>query len=425
MKTRFLDFIKRKQLFGQEEPILVAVSGGADSMVLASLLLDCGYEIAVAHCNFQLRAKDSIKDENHVRDWCAANGVPFHLKRVETKDLTRNSSHSTQMVAREERYSFFNQLMDDHGYAVTALAHHADDRIETILINVLRGTGIRGLSGMNAIRDNFARPLLFATKNEILEYADTKSIVFRHDASNDTTDYKRNWVRLNLLPILRMVDPETDVKLNDFGKRVESSLNEYAIWTENQLASLMGGENRIDINILKHHPAPFTILKEALAPFGFSSAQVFEALDLLNSNSGAEIQSKNTRLTRNRDHLLISSADQDRQPPQLVFEELTSTLSDIAHSQKDMILIDSDKVNRDNLIIRNWKTGDRFKPLGMNGWKKLSDYFIDQKFSVPQKQEAWLLADNENIIWIIGHRLDDRFKVTETTKNILRISVKQ
>ena len=194
--------------------ILVAVSGGVDSMVLASMLFEEGFPIGIAHCNYQLRGADSDADEKLVRNWCAEHNVPFHLKKVNTNKLATESNSSIQMVAREERYLFFEELMTDHGYVATALAHHANDRVESLIMNVLRGTGFRGLQGMPSKRDKFIRPLLSVTKDEIREYAKLNNVLFREDASNSKTDYQRNWVRLRVLPMLQAHNENTTEQNN-------------------------------------------------------------------------------------------------------------------------------------------------------------------------------------------------------------------
>ncbi|MFM1875027.1 MAG: tRNA lysidine(34) synthetase TilS [Bacteroidota bacterium] len=404
------------------KPILVAVSGGVDSMVLASLLLESGYSIALAHCNYQLRGADSDEDEALVRKWCAEHNIPFHLKKVETKRLVEDSNSSIQMVARDERYRFFQELMTEYGYATTALAHHANDRVESLLMNVLRGTGFRGLQGMPSKRDNYIRPLLGFTKDEIREYAQLDDIPFREDASNAETYYQRNWIRLKVLPMLRASKPDAFEKLLQLCKRTESELPNYEKWIKERHEEIQIA-NGISIEKLQQSKAAFTLLKELLEPKGFSSDQVFEVLEILNSISGTEVSSETHRVLKDRDGLLVSQLNQGESQPTLRFEILDRNQVQSLKTEANVALLDADKINRSELKIRKWQQGDKFKPLGMKGWKLLSDFFIDQKLSVQEKERTWLLTYQNEIVWVIGMRLDNRFKVTDSTQKVLNISV--
>ncbi|MDP6909225.1 MAG: tRNA lysidine(34) synthetase TilS, partial [Flavobacteriales bacterium] len=258
MESEFAAYIEKSGLLSPKDQILVAVSGGVDSMVLATVLNSLGYHIALAHCNYQLRGEDSDVDEELVKNWALEREIPFHSRRIDTKRLVQESTRSTQMVAREERYRFFEELMDEHGYVATALAHHQDDRLESLLMNVLRGTGIRGFVGMPVRRDRYIRPLLFASKKEIREYAVSNQIPFRDDISNQQVVYKRNWVRLRLLPMLRQVHPNIDKDLLRFSKAVEKELPNYHNWKEKESQKLAtgNGQHHISVSRLKAHKYP-------------------------------------------------------------------------------------------------------------------------------------------------------------------------
>lgn len=417
------------------KPILVAVSSGVDSMVLASLLLESGYAVAIAHCNYQLRGIDSDADEVLVENWCSKQNIPFHLNKVQTKQLTEDSTSSIQMVAREERYSFFEKLMDEYDYPATALAHHANDRVESLLMNVLRGTGFRGFQGMPAKRDNYVRPLLGFTKEEIREYAKLKNVPFREDASNQKTHYQRNWVRLRLLPMLRAYDESSFDKLIGFAEWAESEYRNYETWVEQQRGEITT-ENGISIEKLQQSNAPFTLLKELLEPTGFNSGRVSEVMDIVDSNSGAEVLSESHRVLKNRDELLISELNEKEHKPTLRFETMGRGELKSLKTESNVALLDMSSVGAygntsetktsvtefPNFQLRKWKQGDKFKPLGMNGWKLLSDFFIDQKLSVIQKNKVWLLTCRGEIVWVVGMRLDNRFKVTDSTQKVLKIS---
>ncbi|MBI1287414.1 MAG: tRNA lysidine(34) synthetase TilS [Flavobacteriales bacterium] len=422
MQNRFSESMQKFGFPNSGNPILVGVSGGVDSMVLASMLLENGYAIAVAHCNYQLRGEASDADETLVKNWCAQRNVPFHSKRIETQKLAEESKASIQMVAREERYRFFQKLTDEYGYAATALAHHANDRVESLILNVLRGTGFRGLQGMPSKRVGYIRPLLGLTKDEIRDYAKEKGVPFREDASNAQTYYQRNWVRLRLLPMLAAKDETAFSKLLQLCERAENQLPNYERWVQMNLSELES-DNGISIHKLKESNAPFTLLKELLEPNGFSSDQVFEVLDILNSMSGSEVCSDTHRVLKDRETLIISELNTHENPPKLQFEVLDRSEVKSLNTEPNVALIDAATIKQENFKLRHWQQGDRFKPLGMKGWKLLSDFFIDEKLSVTEKGNVWLLTHRNEIVWVVGMRLDDRFKVTDSTQKILRVHI--
>lgn len=405
--------------------ILVAVSGGIDSMVLVSLLHESGFDLAVAHCNYQLRGVESDTDEELVRSWCLQKNVPLYVKKVQTQQLVDETNSSIQMVARDERYDFFETLMDEHNFAATALAHHANDRIESLLINVLRGTGIRGLQGMPSTRGKFIRPLIRFQKSDIRVFAQQEKIPFRDDKSNLETYYQRNWVRLRLLPMLQQADPKAVEKLKLLCERTEDELPNYEDWLAQNLSFKDFENDGLTIKKIKKLEVPFTYLKELLGPVGFSSEQVFELLGMLDSDSGAEIRSQSHRIIKDRERILIQRLHFENQPPTLHYELVERSTLESLKTPNTIALVDANLVDRSELKLRNWKKGDRFIPLGMNGWKKLSDFFVDEKLSIIEKERVWLLTYRGEIIWVVGNRLDDRFKVAERTISVLRITLKK
>lgn len=436
MQNRFIESMQKLGFPRDAKTILVAVSGGVDSMVLASLLRESGYAVVVAHCNYQLRGVDSDADEMLVRNWCAQHNIPVHVKQVNTKRLAETSNSSVQMVAREERYSFFEELMHEHAYAATALAHHANDRVESLLMNVLRGTGFRGLQGMPSKRENYVRPLLGFTKDEIRDYAMLNEIAYQEDASNAKTDYQRNWVRLRVLPMLQASDANAFNELLQLCEWAESELPNYENWIHGRLKEIRT-DNGVSIEKLQRSNAPFTVLKELLKPKGFSSNHVFELVEILDSVSGAEVSSDTHRAIKDRDELLISELNQNEIPPKLQFEIFERSQIQTLKTESNVVLIDGDRLETSdpthntnstipqfpNFRLRRWQQGDKFKPLGMKGWKLLSDFFIDQKLSVPEKEKTWLLIHQNEIVWVIDHRLDDRFKITGSTQKVLKVMV--
>jgi tRNA(Ile)-lysidine synthase len=422
MQNRFLLALAQQGVDPGTGTVLVAASGGMDSMVLASLLQQNGYSLAVAHCNYQLRGADSDADEELVRNWCEDRSVPFHSKRVNAKELAEQSGQSVQMIARNERYQFFSELMESYDYQVTAVAHHANDQVESLLINILRGTGIRGFRGMPASRDGVIRPLLGFTKDEIQNYAVQHNVSFREDVSNQETYYLRNWVRLKLLPMLQARDNNAFRTLVDFCNRVEVALPNYEAWVQKKM-HLVKTENGISIEQLKKSKAPFTILKEILEPLGFNTDMVFEVLDILESDSGATVSSASHQVLKDRDELIISSLDGKIRKPKLKFESLSRGSLESLKVHSSIALLDAEKIDIEELELRKWQQGDKFKPLGMKGWKLLSDFFIDEKVSLLEKQQVWLLTHQNEIVWVIGHRIDDRFKVTDNTQKVLKVTL--
>ncbi len=392
-------------------------------MVLASLMHDNGFQIAVVHCNYQLRGADSDADEELVKDWCAERQTPFYLKRVQTQKLVDETNESIQMVARKVRYAFFSELMKEHGYVITALAHNLNDRIESLLINVLRGTGFRGLQGMPSQRKGIVRPLIGIGKEEIRAYAKENGIPYRDDTSNKETYYLRNWVRLRLLPMLSQFDSESLSKLQKLTERAEKEVPKYEKWVEVQLSEVTS-ENGVSIEVIQNADAPFTLLKECLKPKGFSSDQVFEVLDILDSESGKEVISETHRVVKSRNHLIVSEIELSENKPVLSFEIVDRIDVKSLRQPQNVALLDANLLgkNEDKFMLRKWKKGDRFQPLGMKGWKKLSDFLIDEKLSIIEKEQLWLLTYQNEIVWVIGYRIDDRFKVSGTTMKVLKIT---
>ncbi|MCF8460667.1 MAG: tRNA lysidine(34) synthetase TilS [Flavobacteriales bacterium] len=424
MQSKFLHSMDLFGYSGSNNRILVAVSGGADSMVLASLMHENGFQIAVAHCNYQLRGADSDVDEKLIKDWCAERQIQFYSKQVQTQKLVNETNDSIQMVARKARYEFFDELMKEYDYAITALAHNLDDRIESLLINVLRGTGFRGLQGMPSQRKGIIRPLSGISKDEIRAYAKENGISYRNDASNTETYYLRNWVRLRLIPMLNQFDSESLSKLQKLTERAEKEVPKYEKWVEVQLSEVTS-ENGLSIERIQKSEALFTLLKEFLKPKGFSSDQIFEVLDILNSESGKEVVSETHRVIKDRNQLLVSEKESSESKSVLHFEIIERSDLKSLRQPQNVALVDANLVNlnEDKLVLRKWKKGDRFQPLGMKSWKKLSDFFIDEKLSIIEKEQLWLLTYQNEIVWVVGHRIDDRFKVSAKTEKVLKISL--
>jgi tRNA(Ile)-lysidine synthase len=434
MQNKFLRAMEFSGVSNMDTPTLVAVSGGMDSMVLAALLCEIGHQIAVGHCNYQLRGSESDADAELVKNWCKEREIPFHLKNVETQKLADQTNRSIQMIARDERYAFFDVLRKEHGYGFTALAHHANDRVESLLINVLRGTGFRGLQGMPSKREGIIRPLIGVTKKELRDYAEESSVPFRNDASNLETYYQRNWVRLRLIPMLQHADAKAFDQLLKLCERAEAEIPNYENWIAENLEAWKLGKNTLSVQEIQQSKAPFTILKEFLRTKGFSSDQVFEVLSILDSVSGSQVCSGTHRVTKDRDCLIVSEIEVSEIQPKLSCELIPRSELKTLKTPINIALISANLVGvygntpisidsqNPDLQLRKWQKGDRFKPLGMKGWKKLSDFFIDEKLSILEKEQVWVLTFQSQIVWLIGKRLDDRFKISESTQKVLKVT---
>jgi len=415
--------------------ILVACSGGLDSVVLATLLQESNYEIGLAHCNFSLRGNESDGDEEFVVDLAEKWNVPVFTETFDTKKYAADRKQSTQMAARELRYLWFDEVRKDFGYDYIVTAHHADDDLETFLINISRGTGLKGLTGIPQINEYIIRPLLPFQRKDILDFAKENKLFWREDSSNKKTDYLRNKLRIEVIPQLK----ETSKDFLAAFQKTQEHLNESRKLVEDYMAlvfNLAVTENfdfiSIHIDKLKELPNTSALLYELLSPFGFSD---FIALNgLIESQSGKKIFSETHLLLKDRNVLILKELSAvERQesflipkgkeaieiPISLRFAEV----SELKKGDENQVFIDSEKLEYP-LILRKWENGDVFQPFGMKGKKKLSKFFKDEKLSLIAKENVWLLCSGQNIIWIVGMRQDENFKVTGQTKNILKIAFK-
>lgn len=416
-------------LFGKK--ILVACSGGVDSVVLAHLLKSLDFEMALAHCNFTLRGKESDGDEMFVIGLAKNMQIPIFAETFDTKAFAKDNGVSTQMAARTLRYDWFYGILKNFKYDYLLTAHHLDDDLETFFINLSRGTGINGLTGIPAINENVIRPLLPFSREEILAYAKKNNLKWREDSSNQKADYLRNKLRLEVLPIFKETN---DSLLNNFKKtqrNLEASNNlieDYMALIYNLVVSEDVDFYRIDIQKLKELPNTEALLYELLNGFGFTEWGDVSAL--LNAQTGKQLFSKTHKLLKNRNELLLSEIDFDSKDEEFIFSEKEinfpiklkiEPVESITETGKNIIYVASDKL-RFPLKIRKWKEGDSFQPFGLKGRKKLSKFFKDEKIPLIQKDKIWLLLSDEKIVWVIGYRMDDRFRVDEGTKEILRIT---
>ncbi|WP_420387107.1 tRNA lysidine(34) synthetase TilS [Roseivirga sp.] len=438
MLDRFLEFIKKHALFNEKDKLLLAVSGGVDSMVLLHLMQQTNYPFAVAHCNFQLRGNEADQDEALVRNTCEKHRIECYIKSFNTLEHASEKGISTQMAARDLRFEWFRALCHKKGYPYVALAHHQDDSIETFFINLARGTSLRGLRGIQAKNDNLVRPLLSFSKEEIVAYAQKEGIDWREDASNQQTYYKRNLIRHELVPVLQKLNPdfmqvmgENLEKLNDRYSRTEviySQLREKLIQRGN-------GGYIINKEAIREECQSAYDVYELLRPFHFNYAtcqQLFKSID----QSGAVFKSKDYRLNVDREDLLISSAndtphtvDSFRLDGQSESFDLGTSRYLIQSLPKIEWQLDRDPANaafdfnrlQFPLEVRPWQEGDKIQPIGMKGKKLISDLLIDLKVPNYEKSKVMVMCSGKEIIWVIGIRISDSFKVTETTVNVWQI----
>jgi tRNA(Ile)-lysidine synthase len=529
---RFQDFISEHQLFARNETLLLAVSGGVDSVVLCELFKQSGYSFIIAHCNFKLRAEESERDAAFVQQLATHYNVPFLMKEFDTKGYAASKKLSIQEAARELRYGWFEELTGSKKYEVGSrkseagslrsevgsqnsevrsrkseganrkseagdgnpkhgegaaqepthhspltthhspltthlvTAHHLDDNIETMLMHFFRGTGIHGLRGMLPKQGNIVRPLLFVRKQELKQFAEENKLQWVEDSSNAMDKYSRNYFRNQLIPFVQKIYPETENNLAGNLRRfadMEMLYDQALDLHKKKLLEYKGEEIHIPVLKLKKSVPLHTIAYEIIKEFGFTSAQTDEVIHLLDSESGRFVQSASHRIIKNRRWLIIAPVQSEHAQTLIIEEDDDAIVFESGRLVIDHLAIDSKQqakgkrqlapgdsqpatgftewreqlpkepsiafIDRKEvqfpLILRKWKKGDYFYPLGLNKKKKLARFFIDQKLSLTDKEKVWVLESNKKIVWVVGMRIDDRFKVTEATKQILHIKLQK
>lgn len=433
--------------------MLIAVSGGVDSTVLCHLCYQAGYSFSIAHCNFGLRGEESIRDEVFVTSLAEQFQVPFYSIRFDTKEFAEANKLSIQEAARKLRYDWFDDILkgkvklvrgsnekDSSELKYLLTAHHLDDNIETVLMNFFKGTGINGLRGIQPKSGSIIRPLLFAKRSEVQAYAIENGLSWVNDSSNDESKYTRNYFRHEIIPAIEKTFPEA---VNNVAQNIQRFSETEVLYRQavdihkKKLFQVKGDEVHIPVlKLLKSDPLA-TIIYEIIKDYGFGNRQVKEVISLLGSESGKYITSQTHRILRNRKWLIISPIKGEQTSlivigegeKEVYFEEGALEIQTLDNSisyssDRNIAVLDSRDIKYP-LLLRKWKPGDYFYPLGMPKKKKLSRFFIDQKLSKGAKEHIWVLESNKKILWVVGLRIDDRFKIGSSTQNAIRVILKR
>ena len=438
---KFQDYVTRHELFSRQDKILLTVSGGVDSMVLMSLCVNSGYNVGVAHCNFCLRGQESDEDEILVQERARKYGIECHNRRFDTVGEMERTGESMEMAARRLRYTWFAELCEKHGYTVVAVAHHIDDSIETFFINLLRGTGLRGLTGIHKQVGHIVRPLMFATRKEILEYAMKKHIPYRDDSSNKSTKYLRNKIRLGLIPRIREISPRFPFIMHQNIERLISAQNFIQGAIDNiytQAVTEQSGVFTLHVERIADPKSRDFVIYEILSSrFGFKGDTVDGLCKALaQNNSGKRFYSRSNVAYVDRGNIVITSISEEdsclitvREGQQraycgnsALYFELCDVDSLTTYNVADNVaLLDADKLTYP-LTLRRWMEGDSFTPFGMTGSKKVSDFLIDAKVSMAEKGRQFVLLSQGEIAWLVGRRIGDEFRITDKTERVIRIT---
>ncbi|HKL66812.1 MAG TPA: tRNA lysidine(34) synthetase TilS [Bacteroidales bacterium] len=441
MKDKLEEYRVLKSLFSAGDKIIVALSGGRDSAVLLHLLNSSGYKVAAAHCNFQLRGEESEEDEKFVEKYCGSLNVKLYKTRFATSEYAEKHGISIQMAARDLRYEWLEKIRSVEGYDLIAIGHNLNDSVETLLINLIRGTGLKGLTGIKEKTERVIRPLLFASREIIDQYIRENRLEYREDSSNSETKYTRNKIRHNVLPIFRDINPSFLESIDETTEHLSSAWDIYkSAIREKKNEIVKGTESRYRISTdslssLQHRE---TWIFEIFRDWGFGRLQAKEISDLLKSPSGKQLHSDTHTITRDRTKLLITVKSKKspgkiieiKSPEELKDSFLTDN-AEIIKADKFSLISDNNYACLDAsmisfpITIRKWEEGDYFYPLGMKGRKKISDFLVDIKVPLPDKDSIYVLEMNGKIIWVAGYRIDNRFRVKTSSTDILLIRKRQ
>jgi len=420
-------YIREKKLFSKKDKLLLAISGGADSICLFYILKKLGYHIELAHCNFQLRGRESIEDEEFIKSLAEKHNLNLYRRRFNTNEYAKKNQVSIQMAARNLRYDWFEKLLKKYNLNKIVVAHNNDDKIETFFINLLRGTGLKGLTSIKPIAGNIVRPLLILSRKNIESHLAKIDADYRTDSSNRDIKYLRNKIRHSLMPVLKDINPDFNkIMIKNISNldSIEKIINENILQIKQKLIFKERETYKVNIkNLLKLNNSE-AIIHEIFSEYGFT--QIDKIIKACKSQSGKIFYSKNYLLVIDREYIIIEKIEELEAERDILISE---NIIDYPISMSLRILnkpvdyntncanLDFDKLSFP-LKLRKWKKGDSFQPLGMNNFKKLSDFFIDQKYSILEKKRQWILCSGKDIIWILGNRIDNRYRVTSSTSNI-------
>ena len=440
LHEKFIDYNNQHKLAGFKKRILLAVSGGLDSVVLCALFKQAGYAFAIAHCNFKLRDAESDADAAFVQKLAADYQVKFYGKEFSTKEYTEVHNCSIQVAARELRYAWFEELRAAEKFDFIATAHHLNDNIETVLFNLAKGTGIKGLRGMSPKHGKLIRPLLFASREEIEGFAKQHNLTWREDSSNAEDKYSRNYIRHNIVPMFKELNPafETSFANNlTIFSELEKQFDAHFRKLSKTLFFQRHRDVYIAIEALKKLTDRRTILFTYLQPFGFTPSQVDDILSGLNNSPGRQFFTTDARLIQDRRFLILTKGNASEASKYFIEQDTNEMLTSdflLKQSKQENIgtaieksplfaMIDAAKITYP-LVLRRWKAGDYFYPIGMkNKKKKLKKFLTDIKLPLHEKEKVWVVESDKRIVWIVGQRLDERFKISEQTKQLVRLQV--
>lgn len=429
-------FIVENELIPENLKVIVAFSGGPDSVALLNILNEIGYPCVAAHVNFHLRGAESDRDEKFAREMCSDLEIPFYKEDLYAAEYSKTNKISVEMAARELRYDWFERLRKELGAGCIAVAHHQDDSIETVFLNLLRGTGIHGVTGINAKNGYIVRPLLCCTRKDIIGYLADKDLSYVTDSTNLKKNYKRNKIRLDIMPMLESIQPsakDSIYKTIGYLSGVEAIYNNAVKDSAKRVCKKDGDQLLISIPALKKEISPETVLFEVLSGYGFSSVDIEKIWKNIDGISGRIFYSKNFRLVFDREVMILdrrflpgkgeflidSRTDNISEPFKMSFSvNVFNSKADISKEKKSATF-DYDKLSFP-LVLRHPKKGDRFIPFGMKGKKLISDFCIDLKMTAMEKENLWVLLSGKDIIWVVGYRVDNRYSVGKSTKKIYK-----
>lgn len=436
LKRKVEDTINEHTLFTHNDVVLVALSGGADSVALLYLLHELKYDCKALHCNFHLRGTESDRDERFVRRLCEDMGVQLMVRHFDTKEYASQKHISIEMAARELRYDWFDECIKEKVGNVVAVAHHNDDNVETFLINLTRGSGLNGLKGMRFKNEYIVRPLLKVARSEIISYMKSNGYDYVTDSTNLQNEFTRNKLRLDIIPLFEKINPSFKTCIAETANRLSEVYSIYNSSIENAIGKVLS-EGKINIPELLKQISPQTVLFEILYPLGFNSCQIEDIFLSLSRQSGRKFYSIDYELVKDRDFLIINKLNDSRFEESELVGNIVNTpfgyveIRDVEkggdfkiNPDRNVAYIDKDKIIG-TLKLRKWKNGDSFIPLGMKGRKNISDFLTDLKKSLVDKDRTLLVTDDKNIIWVVGERLDDRYKIVDSTKHITVLSLKK